>query len=802
MSSTSQTKLDTPRDLLANEQALRCQLEELARLREERERLLAEVAAAKVEKEKLATATKEAKAEQEKLAAAAEEAKAENQKLRDEAEAIKNEKAALAKEVADLKKQQEAAEQTAVVLLTALLKALNIEFSTGKDLPVADKQRLADALGEVTSMLLSVAQCNGLLKYFLSKKSEATKRLFSKRGTKNETEEELKKQVKDCQKRLKGIEAEEKALNSTMEVHQEGAATAAEAAPNDPAAQAAGKIATHPTPEAPKQEATDDELNKKLTAGRQALNKENLEPFTLLNSGQNGKWTFVCPQCHKDNDWKLVGNKKVILRTIVAQISELFRTRDVEVPVFQCGCGFMHQEFPAGTSVPCLEKQGTMSAALVVQAGTAQTIGIPVNRIETAFLPDKEEQKIGSDTLLRTTHKWASSGPGFLLQMKLLDAVLDREGIAFDETPTDILQQKGQSKKKVKSDSKAGNIVVISSLPGDPRPFAVYSRADGRSVAAIKKVLEKWMPDVVVTDGCTTYDTVLKELQADRNVPEAIKHQVCCVHFRRLCLKAVDIPAMESVMLRPNGAEVSAKGICGKKPEFLILSIIDAFSKIYAHEAELKRLPNEDTQTWHDRILESRKQHAAPLMDAIDQLIEAMTPTCARYEKGRWVAISKTAPVHKAVVYYKNHRDGLRHFLTDPRVPPDSNIVERAIRFYVLYKKAAHFKQSPTYNDSLCVWFSLVQTGRLCGIKNVTRWLTDFTEAYYKHCYDWTLTHQWEQGSRSLHVEAFDTESTETFDFESWLPWNYVANADADDEAEADDDADADANVNTDASPA
>lgn len=153
MSSTSQAKLDTPRDLLANEQALRCQLEELARLREERERLLAEVAAAKVEKEKLATAAEEAKAEKEKLTAAAEEAKAENQKLRDEADAIKNEKAALAKEVADLKKQQEAAEQTAVVLLTALLKALNIEFSAGKDLPVADKQRLADALGEVTSLL-------------------------------------------------------------------------------------------------------------------------------------------------------------------------------------------------------------------------------------------------------------------------------------------------------------------------------------------------------------------------------------------------------------------------------------------------------------------------------------------------------------------------------------------------------------------------------------------------------------------------------------------------------------------------
>lgn len=133
--------------------------------REERERLLAEVAAAKAEKEKLVAAAETTKAENQKLRDEVKVAKDEADAIKSEADAIKSEKATLAKEVADLKKQQELAEQIAAVVLTALLKALNIEFSAGKDLPVADKKRLADALGEVTNLMLTVAQCNGLLKY-------------------------------------------------------------------------------------------------------------------------------------------------------------------------------------------------------------------------------------------------------------------------------------------------------------------------------------------------------------------------------------------------------------------------------------------------------------------------------------------------------------------------------------------------------------------------------------------------------------------------------------------------------------
>ncbi len=762
MSTTSQTKLNTPCSSLEGEQAQRRQLEELERLRKERERLLAETAAAK--------------AEAVKFAARVEAEKAKNQKLRDEMKAVKAEKTALAKEVDGLKKQEEAAQQMAIVLLTALLKALNIELAEGNDLPKADLQRVADALDEVTSLLLTATQCSGILKYVMSKHSEVTKRLFKGKQPTKPTAEDLKNKIEGLNKRLKGIEAEEKALNSTLEVHQDGAAAAAATAPDDPASQAAGRIASHPAPEAPEQDAKANS-NGKQTAGRQALNKENFKPFSLFNNGQNGKWQYVCSRCGKNDAWTLVGKKEVTLRTLSALMSELLQALNVEVPVYQCGhCGFVHQEFPEGASVPCREKQGTMSAALVVQTGVAQTAGVPVNRMEGMLIPDKDEHQIGSDTILRNTHLWAYSGPGHYLMLAVLNAVYGREGIAFDETPTEILQHKGQSKKTVKSVSKQGNILVVSSLPGDPQPFAIYNRADGRSIGAIKAVLANWMPDVVVTDGCTTYNTVLEQLKADRKLPAAILHQICCVHFRRLCLNAVDIPTMEAVMLKPNGAEVAAKGIQSKKPEFLILSVIDAFSKIYAYEEKLKRLPDEDTQAWHDRIRESRKLHATPLMDDIDQLMEAMVPACAKEEKGHWVAISKTSPLHKAVVYYKNHRNGLRHFLTDPRVPPDSNVVERAIRFYVLYKKAAHFKQSPTYNDSLCVWFSLVQTGRLCGIKNVARWLTDFTEAFYKHCYDWTLTHQWDQGSRSLYVEAFDEKAIASFDCSSWLPWTYAAN--------------------------
>ncbi len=731
MPDTSPKKLDASPNQRGDDQALpRCQLEELEALRKEKAQLLAKIDSVNAENEKLA------------------------------------------KENADLKKRMDAAEQSAIVVMTALLKAANIEFKPGEDLPKADLNRLHDILDNVASTLLTAAQCNGILKYAFSKKSEKTKSLFK---AKEPSKEELEHERDLLEKKLEGIKAQQKALETGMGHHRKHAKTAQTMDPDDPTTRAVAGIADHPMPESPEQDDKTASLNGKLTAGRQAIDKEGLETLNLFNNGQAGHWEFKCPCCGKTNAWKQMGQKEVVLRTVNALVSEMLRSCNVEVSVFQCECGFMHQEFPEGASVPCCEKQGTLSMALVVQAGVTQTIGLPVNRIEGMLIPNKEEIQIGSDTLLRNTHRWADSGPGGHLMTAMLESARSREGIAFDETPTEILQPKGKSKKKVKSVSKTGNVLVISSLPGDSHPFAVYNRTDGRSVNAIKAALDEWMPKVVVTDGCTTYDTVLEEMQADHCLPEAIQHQVCCVHFRRLCLKAIDIPAMNAVLQGPNGEAATIKGICGKKPEFLMLSVVDAFSKIYAYEETLQRQPNEDIQAWQTRIRECRQKHAAPLMDDIDRLMKTMTPMCARFEKGRWVSLNKTAPVNKAVVYYLNHRDGLRHFLTDPRVPPDSNVVERAIRFYVLYKQAAHFKQSTAYNDSLCVWFSLAHTGRMCGIKDVARWLVDFSEAYYKHCYDWTLTRQWEQGSKSLYVEAFDPEVIDKFDFEPWLPWNYAA---------------------------
>lgn len=97
-----------------------------------------------------------------------------------------------------------------------------------------------------------------------------------------------------------------------------------------------------------------------------------------------------------------------------------------------------------------------------------------------------------------------------------------------------------------------------------------------------------------------------------------------------------------------------------------------------------------------------------------------------------------------AISYYLNHRDNFRVFLTNPLVEPDSSSAERCIRAVTVLRKSCDFKQSADCMDSMCVYFTLVETAKLNGFNNdmTKEWLEDFGRAYYLHRANATLTHE------------------------------------------------------------
>ena len=100
------------------------------------------------------------------------------------------------------------------------------------------------------------------------------------------------------------------------------------------------------------------------------------------------------------------------------------------------------------------------------------------------------------------------------------------------------------------------------------------------------------------------------------------------------------------------------------------------------------------------------------------------------------------------MVYYLNSQNELRVFLDDPRLVPDTNRSERAVRTLTVLRAASGFKQSPEFADSMCGWL--------------------------QHVIDETHTRLGDHLNPDRKLLQYDPDALASFDVTPWLPWNYV----------------------------
>lgn len=109
-------------------------------------------------------------------------------------------------------------------------------------------------------------------------------------------------------------------------------------------------------------------------------------------------------------------------------------------------------------------------------------------------------------------------------------------------------------------------------------------------------------------------------------------------------------------------------------------------------------------------------------MHAIDKIMQrlgkeyAEETTAEKYK----ATPGKIATICYAVFYYLNSQNKLRAFLDDPRLVPDINRSERAVRTLTVLRAASGFKQSPEFADSICGWFMLMETAKANGIETLS----------------------------------------------------------------------------------
>lgn len=100
---------------------------------------------------------------------------------------------------------------------------------------------------------------------------------------------------------------------------------------------------------------------------------------------------------------------------------------------------------------------------------------------------------------------------------------------------------------------------------------------------------------------------------------------------------------------------------------------LTALRKLYGWEETKTRQKGESREQQLELILRYRREHCAPLMDSVDEIMLALAEKYAIEKNERWSLAREGSAICKAVIFWLNNRKELRSFLHDPRICPDNN---------------------------------------------------------------------------------------------------------------------------------
>lgn len=244
-----------------------------------------------------------------------------------------------------------------------------------------------------------------------------------------------------------------------------------------------------------------------------------------------------------------------------------------------------------------------------------------------------------------------------LLKLLWLEA---RKGplIHFDETPLQVLNEPGR-----KNTTKSFMFVARGGLPQKPVVMFRYRRT--RSAKFIKRLI-KGYHGTMLTDGYPAYEEVAKSA----GIPLA----GCWSHARR---KFVDF------------VKVVKNNIAAREP----LKLIQKLYKIEKNAKKEKLCP--------DEIKTLRQKESKPLLDELKAILEK-----------KKIETNKESLLGKAVRYALNQWPKLIVFLDDGRIPIDNNLVENALRPFVLGRKAWLFSGIPKGARASAGLYSIIETAK------------------------------------------------------------------------------------------
>jgi transposase len=242
--------------------------------------------------------------------------------------------------------------------------------------------------------------------------------------------------------------------------------------------------------------------------------------------------------------------------------------------------------------------------------------------------------------------------------------------INMDETPVQVLGEEGRS-------NTTQSYMWAFRGGGLDQPVLIFRYNPTRSGKVPKDYLQGYS-GYIQTDGYKGYEGL-------GNLPGII-HVECWSHARRLF---VDVLSALPAQVRK------------KKTSNATTTALSYIGKLYAIEAKAR----EEALT-PEQIYQLRQEKSKPILEQLKAFLTQLYP--------------QTPPkglLGKAVKYCLDHWPKLERYLTDGRLKIDNNLIENAIRPFVVGRKNWLFSGNPRGAKASAALYSLIETAKANGLE-------------------------------------------------------------------------------------
>ena len=354
----------------------------------------------------------------------------------------------------------------------------------------------------------------------------------------------------------------------------------------------------------------------------------------------------------------------------------------------------------APVPVQLIPKSNASAGLLAHIAVSKFADAVPLYRQQKIF------SRLGIDLSRAVMAKWMVQAAGScaglidLLQEQIRGGPL----IGIDESPLQVLNEAGRhnTSKSYMWVYRGGQL---------DRPTLLYQYYRTRSGRVALEFLHDYC-GYIQSDDFSGYDHL------DQN--PNIVHLGCWSHARRKFVKVV------KVRKKHRSKRVNPKSLADEA--------LDYIGKLYQVEKEARRRELDVVQ-----IYQLRQEKAKPLLDAFKDWLQSKQP--------------QTPPkglLGKAISYTLANWEKLIIYLEDGRLRPDNNLVENAIRPFVVGRKNWLFAGSPDGAKASATFFTLIETAKANGLEPY---------AYLKHIFEKLPLAQTEQDLKDLLPQNIDSES-------------------------------------------